>query len=541
MRSLRTRVILGTAIIALLPLAVTSFVLSKRLENLVRTQADTRLTSALDNVVLRWQSDEEATENKLRLLVRDPDLRRLYLVRGGSARDLSDYVAENRKLLDLDILQVTDTTGNEVIAESLTDSLPPVVSYREEPIYYEREPVGRLRGGFFVDKGFLLEQKAMTGVDYVLMVHGGGIVASTLEDPAQPSLTEGNGGPSRVSTDSESFLVRSEQLGSGFAPTVVAYVSTAASEKAIRTFQLAAAMLALFGLVLAILLGTLWSSQISRPVEELADFSRKVAEGEWEEPLKLHSVKELETLVTALDRMRQDLKTYRERLVVTERHAAWSQMARKVAHEVKNPLTPIAVSIADLKRSYEQQRPDFPKILDQAVKTIGEEVDRLKHMLQEFSEFGRLPAPQFTSCRLTDLFADLGALYTKDVQAKRVFLEAPDPNITLTADPSQLRQAMVNLLQNGLEAVNGNGQVKVTATPNQHDIEISISDNGPGLTPEQTQRLFSPGFTTKQTGSGLGLVMVEKIVSDHRGSINVQSQPGKGTTFTLRLPRNTET
>jgi len=161
-------------------------------------------------------------------------------------------------------------------------------------------------------------------------------------------------------------------------------------------------------------------------------------------------------------------------------------------------------------------------------------------MLQEFSEFGRLPAPQFQSCRLGDLFTDLNTLYTKDVQEKRLVLSSPDPNLTMSADPSQLRQALVNLLQNGLEAVNGNGQVIIAAKADPKSIEISVSDNGPGLTQEQTARLFSPGFTTKQTGSGLGLVMVERIVSDHRGTITVETHPGNGTTFTLRLPRNIE-
>jgi nitrogen fixation/metabolism regulation signal transduction histidine kinase len=323
----------------------------------------------------------------------------------------------------------------------------------------------------------------------------------------------------------------------GPGPSITGLISTEAADRAILGLKITSALLALLGLGLAILLGTLWSSQISRPVEELADFSRKVAEGEWDQPLKVNSVKELETLVTALDRMRQDLKTYRERLVTSERHAAWSQMARKVAHEVKNPLTPIAISVSDLKRSYEQQRPDFPVILDQAVKTIGEEVERLKHMLQEFSEFGRLPAPEFKDCRLGDLFADLNALYAKDVQDKRLVLSRRDPNATFTADPSQLRQALVNLLQNALEAVNGTGQVTITANAEPDNIQISVSDNGPGLSPEQTKRLFSPGFTTKKTGSGLGLVMVERIVSDHRGTIKVDSHPGQGTTFTLRLPR----
>src|SRR6185503_15743989 len=107
------------------------------------------------------------------------------------------------------------------------------------------------------------------------------------------------------------------------------------------------------------------------------------------------------------DRMRADLRGYRDRLRTSERHAAWSQMARQVAHEVKNPLTPIAVSVADLRRSFEQKRPDFPQILDQAVRTIGEEVESLKRLLQSFSELGRMPEPHPEPCVLDDLLGDL--------------------------------------------------------------------------------------------------------------------------------------
>jgi len=538
MRSLRARLILGSCLVALLPMSVITFVLSKRIENLVRTQAAERLETALGGLQERLATEGQEIQAKLDILAGDPTLRRLYLVRLGT-RELTDFLNERRRLLGLDFLVVNDSTGQAISEDISIDSV--LTLGRSASIHYENQPVGELRGGLILDRAFLERLQRMSGADLVLYDGNNRGVASTFTD-STTSVIMTSGTISRVSMNSYWYLARAFplDLGSQPAPHIAGFISTASADRTISGLEVTSALLALTGLVLAILLGFLWSSQISRPVEELADFSRKVAEGQWDEPLKLHSVRELETLVSALDRMRQDLKTYRERLVTSERHAAWSQMARKVAHEVKNPLTPIAISVSDLKRSYEQQRPDFPVILDQAVKTIGEEVERLKHMLQEFSEFGRLPAPQFQSCRLGDLFTDLNTLYTKDVQEKRLVLSSPDPNLTMSADPSQLRQALVNLLQNGLEAVNGNGQVIIAAKADPKSIEISVSDNGPGLTQEQTARLFSPGFTTKQTGSGLGLVMVERIVSDHRGTITVETHPGNGTTFTLRLPRNIE-
>src|SRR5262249_45187252 len=133
-------------------------------------------------------------------------------------------------------------------------------------------------------------------------------------------------------------------LGSPPHPGITALVTTTAADRTVAALQWTSVLLGLLGLFVAILLGTVWSSQVTRPVERLAAFSQRVAGGEGDEPLALRSVRELETLVAALDRMRADLRGYRERLVISERQAAWSQMARAVAHEVKNPLTPIAVS-----------------------------------------------------------------------------------------------------------------------------------------------------------------------------------------------------
>src|SRR5262249_43820248 len=150
-------------------------------------------------------------------------------------------------------------------------------------------------------------------------------------------------------------------LGTDRGASILGLVSTAPVDRTIAVVQWTSLVLGALGFLIAIALGVLWSSQVSRPVERLAAFSDRVAQGEWDEPLALKSVRELETLVAALDRMRGELRGYRDRLVISERQAAWSQMAQQVAHEVRNPLTPIAISIADLKRSYDQERPEFPE------------------------------------------------------------------------------------------------------------------------------------------------------------------------------------
>jgi signal transduction histidine kinase len=542
-RSLRSRLILGSALIAIVPLALAMVLLSRRIESAVREQAADRLSVTLGGLQARLSTDGQRMSEQLRILARDPQLRRLYLVNQPGSRELSDYLAEHRFLLRLDFLEVldprgisvgadTDSARAETVVAGGADSTGLAISRREgdqglalraeAPIPYEGELAGRLRGGVVLDHEFLTRLEQASGVDLILRDERGRSVATTL--PAERDSARG-------------YLTSSLPLVQGVPqPSIVGLVSTAEADRTVAELQWASLILGLIGLALAVILGVLWSSQVSRPVERLAKFSDQLAHGQWDEPLKLESVRELETLVESLDRMRRDLAAYRERLIVSERHAAWSQMARKVAHEVKNPLTPIAISIADLKRSYELGRPEFPQVLDQAVRTIGEEVETLKRLLQEFSDFARFPAPTFASCRVQDVLAGLEALYAHDVGAGRLAFQAPAADVTIRADAAQLKQALVNLVKNGLEAIDGNGRVEVRAREADDEVELAVTDTGAGLSDEQRAHLFVPGFTTKSFGSGLGLTIVERVVNEHDGTVAVESAPGKGTTFRIRLP-----
>lgn len=537
MSSLRSRLILGSALVAVVPLAIAMVLLSQRIERMVRAQAAERLTAALGGLQAQLAADQTRAVEKLRILARDPQLKRLYLVRPAGNRDLTDYLVERRFLLGLDVLRIDDAGGVPIAdgAPAGGDTAASVPLVASVPIQYQGEDVGVVRGGIAVDAALLARLQRQSGVDLVLRDPEGRPVASTLAAdaplPSPVAATE----VTRVAIAGQTFLSRSVPLATDVPAVVTGLVSTAASDAAIAALQTTSVLLGLLGLAIAVLLGVLWSSQVSRPVERLAAFSDRVARGDWDEPLALQSVRELETLVASLDRMRHDLKASRERLIVTERHAAWSQMARKVAHEVKNPLTPIAVSVSDLKRSYEAKREDFPQVLDQAVRTIADEVETLKRMLQEFSDFGRLPAAQLAPCRLSGLLADLETLYGHEVAAQRLVVTRPDGDVMLSADAGQLRQALVNLIKNGLEA-SDDGRVTLAAARNGAGLELAVSDTGPGLTVEQRAQLFVPGFTTKSHGSGLGLTIVERIVSEHGGTIAVEPGTPRGTTFRIRLP-----
>ncbi len=539
MRSLRSRVIFGCTLVALVPLAIVMFLLSRRVEDTVRTEADGRLNAALDGLAVQFSTDARQIEGKLQILSRDAVLKRLYLLQPSGSRDLNDYLVERRFLLGLDFLEVSDVQGARVGSGQDSPASPrPLAISSTTTILYEQKPAGSLAGGRVIDAAFLARLKQSTGLDLVLRDSTGLVVATTV-DSLEARLAPETESADRVLLGPHAYIARSVPLESGGAriATVTGLISTAAADQTIATLRWTSLLLGVMGLGIAILLGALWSAQVSRPVERLAAYSRKLAKGEWDEPLHEEGVPELSALVEALDQMRQDLTTYRDKLVLSERHAAWSEMARKVAHEVKNPLTPIAVSVADLKRSYDLQRSDFPAILDQAVRTVGEEVDSLKRMLQEFSDFARLPAPALAPSSVTGILTDVETLYRREADEGQFQVSLPSSRPQ--GDPRRGADAP-GAGQSGEERVRSHrrpGQrsryprAAMTAL-----LEIAVSDTGPGLTAEQRSRLFTPGFTTKAQGTGLGLTIVERIVNDHGGTISVESKSGQGTTVRMRLP-----
>lgn len=534
MNSLRARLIIAFSAVALVPLAVATFLLGGRIETMVREQARERLEAALGTLQRQVVLEEEHLSERLAILAKDAQLKRLHLLRPGSDSELAAYLGERKVLLGLDYLYVSDAGGTAISGEQPTAGF---ASGAKAEILYFGERVGTVHGGTILNQAALERMGASAGVELILRDGAGAVIANTLGPGLEPRRTD-VGPNARLVVGDRSFWTRQVALRAGEtgAATLTGLVSTEPADRATASLRVATLVLAAICVAIAIVLGLFWSSQVSKPVERLAAFAGRVAEGNWDEPLHLRSVRELEALVEALDRMRRDLGTYRERLVVSERHAAWSEMAKSVAHEVKNPLTPIAISIADLKRSYEQKRPDFPAILDEAARTIADEVETLKRLLQEFSDFARFPAPQFARCALGELLSDLRTLYARDAEEGRLRFEISGEPLEVSADRGQLRQALLNLILNARDAAGATGTVTVTAARSERQALLTVRDTGPGLSAAARERLFVPGFTTKATGSGIGLAIVQRIVSEHGGAVDVETSPEAGTAFHVRLP-----
>jgi nitrogen fixation/metabolism regulation signal transduction histidine kinase len=262
---------------------------------------------------------------------------------------------------------------------------------------------------------------------------------------------------------------------------------------------------------------------------------------------------EIAELAQSFDDMLKDLEATRRRLAAASRVAAWREVARQVAHEVKNPLAPIRAAVETLRRLRARQDPEFDKYFDEATRTVLDEVHRISNIVTEFTRFARLPAPKPQEIDAAELVRQVARLHEASGRAKITVLVDRVPPV-VRADRDQIVQVLTNLVQNALEAVSGKGDAGLVsivigdgtsaASPRrgQHlnagpsNVAITVSDNGPGVAPEMADRLFEPYATNKPQGTGLGLAIAQRIAMEHGGELSYVGRPGEGAAFRLVLP-----
>ena len=306
----------------------------------------------------------------------------------------------------------------------------------------------------------------------------------------------------------------------------------------IRSFiAWASAALAVGGVVLSLLFGAVVARRITDPLRELADGARAVASGRLDAAVAVRTRDEVGELAATFNGMTRDLATAREELVRAERVAAWREIAQRIAHEIKNPLTPIQMAIETLQRAHKKGAPQFEALFGESAQTILDEVARLKRIVAEFSSFARMPQPTLAPVDISEVVDGALALYKGGTTPLTLSLSRGLP--PALADKEQLTQVVINLVENARDAVAGGGDIRVSTRLADGRVELEVADGGPGLSDEARAKLFTPYFTTKARGTGLGLAIVHRIVSDHGGEIRVGSAPGAGAVFTVALPRAT--
>jgi two-component system nitrogen regulation sensor histidine kinase NtrY len=295
------------------------------------------------------------------------------------------------------------------------------------------------------------------------------------------------------------------------------------------------------GIALGVLLSLWLAARISRPIARLSEGAREVAAGDWNTRVDIRSHDEIGQLATNFNDMARQLASQRDRLVQSERVAAWRELARRLAHELKNPLFPLQLTIENLQRARQQTPEQFDEVFAESTATLRTELENLKTVIARFSDFAKMPTPQLQSVNLNESVRSAVRLYDAQFTAMGRPPITPelylDENIPLIqADPDLLHRAFSNLVLNSLDAMPGGGTLTVRTGQKDGSVRVEISDTGAGLAPEECERLFTPYYTTKRHGTGLGLAVVQSIVSDHQGKISVESTPGSGATFRIELP-----
>jgi two-component system nitrogen regulation sensor histidine kinase NtrY len=224
-------------------------------------------------------------------------------------------------------------------------------------------------------------------------------------------------------------------------------------------------------------------------------------------------------------------------LIQAQQLAAWSEAARRVAHEIKNPLTPIRLAAERLLRKHAEGDPQLGQALEDSVEIIVREVETMKRMVDEFSRFARMPRPQPAEVDMERLLEETLHLYRDLKPGVEVAGEVAPAARQARLDGEQIKSALINLLDNAVEATAAPGQVEVRVAARDGHLEIQIADTGPGIPPEAKSKLFLPYFSTKGRGTGLGLAIVHRIVTDHHGTIRVDDNRPRGTVFTIALPQ----
>jgi len=290
-------------------------------------------------------------------------------------------------------------------------------------------------------------------------------------------------------------------------------------------------------LIISMLLSSYMSENITRPVLELTRSANEVASGNFNIHLERNSEDELALLFRTFNKMTGELEQNRKMMYQKQKLEAWRDMARRLVHEIKNPLTPIRLSAERIRRRFIENQGDIENVVLTGTETIIDEVQTLMNILGEFTKFARLPEMNPEKINVNSLLENcVNSFSGNESIIFRTDLNPVIPDVFL--DKTLIKQAIINLIQNSRDALGDTGEIIVSSDLVENDvgiIRISIQDNGPGISDENIDRVFTPGFSTKPGGTGLGLAIVEKIIMEHRGKIYCRSLPGKGAAFIIEM------
>jgi signal transduction histidine kinase len=297
-------------------------------------------------------------------------------------------------------------------------------------------------------------------------------------------------------------------------------------------------------LLMTILIAISFTRRVTHPIVELTEATRRVAEGDFSIQILARRNDELGVLIRSFNAMVQDLEKSRAALVKHEKISIWQNMAQQLAHEIKNPLTPIKLSAERVLRRWRNEPESVGDILESSMLAIIQETEGLSTLLNEFRTLSKPMEPSRSWSNLKETVDEIAGPYSSSYPNVLFSTEHIDSSILIKIEKQRLSQVLRNLIVNAIDAMNGNGSIEIrTDIVKKREIDycrLSVKDTGKGISEQDDKLIFTPYYTTKESGTGLGLPIVERIVNDHGGLIWFNSAPGLGTTFFIDLPAERE-
>jgi signal transduction histidine kinase len=306
----------------------------------------------------------------------------------------------------------------------------------------------------------------------------------------------------------------------------------------VTTFIMAFINIYVFLLLASILAAYFISSRITDPLKLIRDHLQNVHLGKNPAPIRYRSKDEIGILVSEYNRKVEELANSAELLARSERESAWREMAKQIAHEIKNPLTPMKLNIQFLQRTDPEDFKNYDEVMKRVTDKVIEQIDNLSAIATEFSNFAQIPRAQNERFNLSERVKDIIELYNYTGESEFVIHLERAEKLEVFADKEQFSRAIINLIKNAIQAVpeNGKGKIIIEIVDEIESAIVKISDNGKGIPDNLKESIFVPNFTTKTSGAGLGLAITKNIVENFKGEIWFTSEPEVGTTFYIRIP-----
>ncbi|MGV7106607.1 ATP-binding protein [Flavobacterium sp. U410] len=311
---------------------------------------------------------------------------------------------------------------------------------------------------------------------------------------------------------------------------------TAFYDNEIKNFLIRFGQVYILMLLIAVILSYFLSSYITQSLKIISDKIRETSFNQLNQKIELEAgSKEINLLIQSYNNMVDQLEASASQLAQSQREQAWREMAKQVAHEIKNPLTPMRLTVQSFQRKFDPNDPNIKQKLDDYTHTLIQQIDTMSAVANAFSNFASMPAQQNETLNVVKVIQLALEIFNEDC----IVFESSQKEIITNLDRTQLIRIITNLVKNGIQAIpdeQEDKQVKVTVTQENKEVIIAVQDNGKGISEENKSHIFEPKFTTKSSGMGLGLAIIKNIIENYNGTITFETESNKGTTFFVRLP-----